>query len=249
MHSKHSLLEWGISEMTIYCKQAGHAVKRRDVDFEIKAVEKDGFFSGYGSVFGVVDSYKEIVLPGAFADSIAERAAKNRKLPVLWQHRSAEPLGVYEVVKEDKAGLYLEGRLLVDDVVQAREAHALMKVGAVTGLSIGYYVREDSWDEKERIRSLKKLDLQETSIVTFPANDEARVDAVKSLLAGGNLPSLSDFEDFLREAGFSKSQATAVASRGLKHLHDRSDSGQSHLGDAHQAVILAALKSAQFTQH
>lgn len=228
--------------MVMKVKQAGHSVKRRDVDFEIKAVEKDGFFSGYGSVFDVIDSYREIVVPGAFAESIAESAAKNRKMPVLWQHRSGEPLGVYEVVKEDKAGLYLEGRLLVDDVARAKEAHALMKAGAVTGLSIGYYVREDSWDEKERVRLLKKLDLKETSIVTFPANDEARVDAVKSLLAHGSLPSLPEFESFLREAGFSKSQATAIAGHGLKHLHDRSESG-GNPGGSSTAGILAALKS------
>ena len=205
------------------------SLKSRDFHFQIKAVEKNGFFSGYGSVFGVVDSYREIVAPGAFSASLATRAASGRKLPILWQHRSDQPLGVYEVAKEDATGLYLEGRLLVDDVVQAREAHALMKAGALTGLSIGYYVQADEYDEKERIRTLTKLALEETSLVTFPANDEARVDSVKSRIARGDSLSLPEFESFLREAGFSKSQAAAIAGRGYKHLLDRSESGSAGL--------------------
>lgn len=204
-------------------KHAG-SLKSRDFHFQIKAVEKDGFFSGYGSVFGVVDSYREIVMPGAFIASLAEREAKGRKLPVLWQHRSDSPLGVYDVAKEDGTGLYLEGRLLVEDVVQAREAHALMKAGAVTGLSIGYYVTGESWNEKDRIRSLTAVDLEETSLVTFPANDAARVESVKSRIARGDELTLPEFESFLREAGFSKSHASAIAGRGYKHLMERRES-------------------------
>ncbi|SFU81746.1 prohead peptidase. Unknown type peptidase. MEROPS family U35 [Paenacidovorax caeni] len=217
-------------------RKSALALKYRDFDFEVKAVEKDGFFSGYGSVFGVVDSYREIVAPGAFAASLAARSAKGRKLPVLWQHQSDKPLGVYEVAKEDATGLYLEGRLLVDDVVQAREAHALMKAGAVTGLSIGYYVQADSYDEKERIRTLTKLQLEETSLVTFPANDAARVESVKSRIARGDALTLPEFESFLREAGFSKSQAAAIAGRGYKHLLDRSESGPAQAPDLLQAL-------------
>lgn len=213
------------------------SLKSRDFHFQIKAIQDDGFFTGYGSVFGALDSYREIVAPGAFAESISAMAGKGRKLPILWQHRSDAPLGVYDVVKEDNIGLYLEGRLLVSEVAQAREAHALMKAGAVTGLSIGYYVQADSYDEKERIRTLTKLSLQETSLVTFPANDEARVESVKSKLAHGGMPSLPEFEHLLREAGFSKTQAAVIANRGLKHLLDRSESG----GDA--SGLLTALQS------
>ena len=217
------------------------AMKSRDFHFEIKAGEKDGFFSGYGSVFGVVDSYREIVAPGAFAASLAARSAKGRKLPVLWQHRSDQPLGVYELAKEDGTGLYLEGRLLVDDVVQAREAHALMKAGAVTGLSIGYYVTGESWNEKDRIRTLTAVDLEETSLVTFPANDAARVESVKSRIVRGDVLSLTEFEGFLREAGFSKSQATAIAGRGYKHLMERSESDPASVPS-----LLQSLQSLRF---
>lgn len=200
------------------------SLKIRDFDLSVKAVSDDGLFSGYGSVFGEVDSYREVVAPGAFAESLAQIKAKGRPVPVLWQHRSGEPIGVYSALSEDSHGLKVEGQLVLE-VGRAKEAHALMKAGAVSGLSIGYYVREDSWDEKERIRTLKKLDLVEVSLVTFPANDEARVDTIKSKLAHGSLPSLSEFEQLLREAGFSKSQSAVIANRGLKHLLDRSESG------------------------
>lgn len=211
------------------------SLKIRDFELSVKSVGDDGLFSGYGSVFGVLDSYREIVEPGAFAESLAEIKAKGRPVPVLWQHRSGQPIGVYDKLVEDGKGLYAEGRLLVQDVALAKEALALMKAGAVTGLSIGYYVREDSWDEKERIRKLKRLDLVEISLVTFPANDEARVDAIKSKLAHGALPSLPEFEQLLREAGFSKTQAAVIANRGLSHLL-RSES------EGDKASPMAALK-------
>jgi len=193
-------------------------IKVRDFDLSVKAVREDGFFSGYGSVFGVVDSYNEIVAAGAFIDSLADRKARNRPIPVLWQHRTDAPIGVYETVCEDAKGLYVEGRLLTKDVALAREAHALMKAGAITGLSIGYWTRESSYDEKTGIRTLTKLDLEEVSIVTMPANDESRIDAVKLKLAHGSLPSLPEFERLLRDAGFSRSQAATIAAYGLKHL-------------------------------
>lgn len=199
-------------------KRKNAALKIRDFDLQIKAVNDDGFFSGYGSVFGVVDSYREVVAPGAFADSLAAIVTRGRPVPVLWQHRQGEPIGVYTKMEEDEHGLYVEGRLLKDSVRQASEAHALMEAGAVSGLSIGYYVRDDSFDETTRVRTLKQLELMEISLVTFPANDEARVEAVKFAIAHGTVPTLPDFERFLREAGFSKSQSAVIANRGLKHL-------------------------------
>lgn len=197
----------------------------KDFDFEIKSVEENGVFLGYGSVFGNVDQGNEIVAKGAFADSLLQTAAKGRKIPILWQHRSGEPIGVYDSVKEDDRGLLMTGRLLINDVQRAKEAHALMKAGAVSGMSIGYGVVDDHIDSKTRTRTLKKLDLKETSIVTFPMNDEARVAIVKSRLSNDDLPSLPEFEDLLREAGFSKTQAAVIANRGLKYLLDRSESG------------------------
>jgi HK97 family phage portal protein/HK97 family phage prohead protease len=205
------------------------SLKVRDFALCVKAdkVGEDGTFEGYGSVYGVVDSYQEVVAPGAFAESLAELNAKQRRVPVLWQHRSDQPIGVYAEITEDDTGLFVKGQLLIDAVAQASEAHALMKAGAVTGLSIGYWVRESSFDEKTGIRTLTKLDLVEVSLVTFPANDDARVEAVKFKLAHGELPNIREFEKLLREAGFSKTQAAVVAGHGLQELLRREAEGDA----------------------
>jgi HK97 family phage prohead protease len=219
----------GLAGLSMGTKELGakRQLKVRDFTLTVKAdgVADDGTFEGYGSVFGVVDSYQEVVAPGAFTDSLAELAAKSRVVPVLWQHRQDQPIGVYSEITEDDTGLFVKGQLLIGEVGQASEAHALMKAGAVTGLSIGYWVRESSFDEKTGIRTLTKLDLVEVSLVTFPANDDARVEAVKFKLAHGELPTIREFEKLLREAGFSKTQATLVAGRGLSELLRREAEG------------------------
>lgn len=183
---------------------------------ELKALADDGTFEGYGSIFGNVDDYGEVVMPGAFAASLA--AAAKGKVPsvkMLWQHNWDQPIGVWESLEEDSKGLKVRGRLLVDACAQAAEAHALLKAGAVDGLSIGYRTEKSETDpEKEDIRRLTKLKLMEVSIVTFAANDKAQVEAVKHILAAGQLPSPREFETFLREAGgFPKSLAVAIAAK------------------------------------
>ena len=203
-----------------------------DRPFEVKAVDDKGRFSGYGSVFGNVDAYQEVVAPGAFAESLAAWKDAGKLPPVLWQHRSGEPIGPYLEMREDAHGLFVEGQLLVDDVVRAREARALMKARAVNGLSIGFVTREDSFDKVTGVRTLKKIDLWEVSIVTFPANAAARVSNVKSAVEA--LESLAEAERYLRDAGgFSKSAALAFIAR-IKSLSGRSDSDE--LGDLKRAL-------------
>lgn len=196
------------------------AMQIRSFDYQVKAAQESGLFSGYGSVFGNVDSYNEVVAPGAFLESLNETKAKGRTLPVLWQHRSGEPIGAWDIdsLKEDDHGLLGDGQLWLDAAPYAKIALAGMRSKAITGLSIGYYVRESNRDEKTGIRTLTKLDLVEISVVTTPANDDARIDAIKAQVAHGNLPSLPDFEKLLREAGFSKTQSAVIANRGLAHL-------------------------------
>lgn len=225
--------------------KSGSQLQHKQFSFKADAVNEDGTFSGYGSVFGNVDSYREIVAPGAFADSLAAIKASGDPLPALWQHQAGQPIGGYDVLLEDSRGLKVEGFLLKDHIVKAAEAYQLMKRRIVKGLSIGYYVLEDSWNEKDRVRTLTKLDLQEISIVTFPANADAQVDNVKSIdriMKAGRLPSLPEFEDFLREAGFSKSQATVVAGHGLKELLSRGEPGGEN------SELLSALRNFTLTQ-
>ena len=184
---------------------------------EIKAVNEDGLFSGYASVFEEIDSYRDIVKRGAFEKTLAESESKGRAVPILWQHDAAKPIGVYTELKEDEHGLYVEGQLNMD-VQQAREALSLLRQKALSGISIGYNSVRSDTDVKSGVRRLYELKLYEASLVTFPACDGARVTDVKTILADGQLPSLPEFEDFLCEAGFSRSQAKAIAGNGLTKL-------------------------------
>ena len=184
---------------------------------EIKAVNEDGLFSGYASVFEEIDSYRDIVKRGAFEKTLAESESKGRAVPILWQHDAAKPIGVYTELKEDEHGLYVEGQLNMD-VQQAREALSLLRQKALSGISIGYNSVRYDMDVKSGVRRLYELKLYEASLVTFPACDGARVTDVKTILADGQLPSLPEFEDFLCEAGFSRSQAKAIAGNGLTKL-------------------------------
>ena len=193
-------------------------MNKKDLSFEIKAVSDDGLFSGYASVFDNVDSYGDIVRKGAFVESISEWEAKGKMPPILWNHDPSDPIGIYTKMQEDDKGLYVEGKLLIDVVPRAKQTHALMKAGVIDGLSIGYRVKEYLYNVDEEVTELIKLSLREVSIVTFPANPETRIEAVKSRLDAGELPTLPEFEKFLREAGFSKSQATAIAGHGLRKL-------------------------------
>src|SRR5437868_2730757 len=106
--------------------------KNSGLALEIKAVSDDGTFEGYGSVFGVIDSYREVVKPGAFMNSLAKRKARGVKL--LWQHDPEQPIGVYEDLAEDSKGLWCKGRLLKDVSSKAAEAYGLLKEGALDGL-------------------------------------------------------------------------------------------------------------------
>lgn len=193
-------------------------MNKRSFNLEIKAVQEDGFFSGYGAVFGNVDWYNDVILPGAFKNTLSNWESKGKFPPVLWNHSTNEPIGVYTKMVEDERGLYVEGRLLIDDVPKAKSTHALLKVGAIDGMSIGYRTIKSSYNEMTDIRELIELDLGEISITTTPANDQSLVTSVKSKLDGGELPTLPEFEKFLRESGFSKSQAVAIAGNGLRHL-------------------------------
>lgn len=191
--------------------------KVRNFEFNVKAVDEEGHFSGYGSVYNVIDSYREVVAPGAFATSLRKWQSRNRLPPVLWQHRSGEPVGPFTKMAEDDHGLYVEGQLLVKDVQRAREARALMHSRAVDGLSIGFNSVVEEWNSETKLLTLKEIDLWEVSIVTFPANAESRIQEVRSMFEG-DAPSLRDIEEILRDVGFSRSQAKALVSHGYAGL-------------------------------
>lgn len=185
-----------------------------DVPFEIKAdtILDDGTFEGYGSMFGgEPDSYGDVVLKGAFTETLKNRGRNGFGVAMLWQHDPKQPIGVYKSIEEDKKGLHLIGKL-TRGVQKADEAHLLMKDDALKGLSIGYDVIDyEIVDDKKlnkRTRYLKKLELWEISPVTFPALVRAQITNVKEAIRAAT--GERELERALREAGLSDGLAKDV---------------------------------------
>ena len=139
-------------------------------------VTEGAMIAGYASVFGARDRGGDRVMPGAFAASLAQ----GRKVRMLWQHDPAQPIGVWEELREDARGLYVKGRLL-PDVAKGREALSLVAAGALDGLSIGYRTTRARKTEGGG-RELAEVDLWEVSLVTFPMLEDARVAAKTTAL-------------------------------------------------------------------
>lgn len=145
----------------------------------LKSLAPNGLFSGYASVFGLRDRQNEIVAPGAFARTLAAWRAQGRMPAMLWMHDPEQPIGLWLTLEEDANGLAVQGQLALR-TQKGAEAYELLKMKALTGLSIGYRVVSSRFDVARKARVLTDLDLFEISLVTFPANEEARVRDVKS---------------------------------------------------------------------
>jgi len=168
------------------------------LEVEAKA---DGSIDGYASKFGIKDQGGDIVVKGAYQDTLGVRKPK-----MLWQHDPSKPIGIWSEAKEDGDGLRVSGQINLD-VRQGAEAYSLLKMGAIDGMSIGYRTREAQ--NTKAGRELLKLDLFEVSLVTFPMQVEATVDSVKGIT---DPVSLKRFvERLLRDADLSISEAKAAA--------------------------------------
>jgi len=142
----------------------------------LRVSESDGRVEGYASLFGVPDHGGDVVMPGAFAASLKRRAP--REIRFLFQHDPAQPIGVWDEIREDKHGLYVRGRL-IGGVARAREIAALLRAGGLDGLSIGFRTVRADRDPRLRTRRLHEIDLWEISIVTFPMLPGAKVSRIK----------------------------------------------------------------------
>ena len=206
--------------------------------------ETEMSFDGYGAVFKNIDSYNDVIEPGAFSAYLDDVKSGKQEWPVMLLQHGAwgmatddmMPIGVYTSLEEDSKGLKVSGQLA--DTQRGVEAYKLLKMQprpAINGLSIGYFAKE--WEiitkDKEQVRSIKRIDLLEISLVTFPANGKARVGSVKSI---DDLESLSEIEDFLREAAsLSRSQAKGLIAR-IKR-----SSGAEAGGDDLKQILVEAL--------
>lgn len=149
-----------------------------DFCLELKSLDNTGKFAGYASVFDMVDSQKDVILRGAFSNTLKGRVSE---IKMLWQHQQTEPIGVFERIFEDARGLYVEGRLLLD-IAKAMEAYSLLKERAIGGLSIGYSPIKYRIHEKTGVRMISEVELWEISLVTFPANEAAKITVVKQVM-------------------------------------------------------------------
>ena len=151
--------------------------ERRLLALELKGVDEKGHFQGYASLFGEIDLGKDRVERGAFLRSLARRGASGVRM--LFQHDPGQPIGAWQVIREDGRGLYVEGAL-TPGVARAGEVQRLMKSGALDGLSIGFKTVRAKSEPKTGIRTILEADLWEISIVTFPMLPGARVAEVKT---------------------------------------------------------------------
>lgn len=188
-----------------------------------------GTISGYASVYGVVDSYSEVIDPGAFDEVVAEIQSGKREMPLMLanhEHYSGCPVGIWNDLSLDTVGLFMKG-IMNPDVSQGHDIYSSLKFAethktkAKMGLSIGFYIANNGYEIIDGIGHIKKVsDLKEVSIVTFPANEEAVITSIKSAAEKGDnieiiksLQSKRDFEKFLRDSGIcSKREAETFIS-------------------------------------
>ena len=175
----------------------------------IKSLGADGTFMGYASVFDEVDSQNEVVTYGAFTRTLENWQRKNAAPAMLWMHDPTAPIGLWLSLSENRKGLIVHGRLALT-TQKGREAYELLKMKALTGLSIGYRIVTSRIDAKRKVRILTEVDLFEISLVTFPANDAARISEVKAIPK----PRTVGKRTSLRSAGQTDAAATrAVVTR------------------------------------
>jgi HK97 family phage prohead protease len=189
--------------------------ERKYAPAEIERVRLDGTFTGYASLFSQRDLGNDMVMPGAFVRSLSERGAAGVRM--LFQHNPDEPIGVWTSIAEDARGLHVVGRL-TRGAERGREVHELMRAGAIDGLSIGFKTVRASAG-KGGLRRILEADLWEISVVTFPMQPGARIDAVKTASALRPRPTAREFERWLvRDAGLTRSEARTVIAKGFARL-------------------------------
>ena len=213
------------------------------VPFELKEetpVDDKGIFEGYGAIFNKMDDYRDIFLPGAFTDTLKAGGRNGTGVAMLWMHEAHRPLGVWLEMREDKKGLKVKGQLALG-TTDGDNAYKLMLMGALRGLSVGYDTRNAvvEFDNEKRIRLLKeRINLWETSPVTFPAMTFARISRVKDI-AVDQIHTVRDLEHVLREAGMTRDVSKWVvklAKPELERLREAERSNGVQLSDVLSAV-------------
>ena len=203
--------------------QCDTEIKKLTFHSEVKANDDKGTFTGYGSIFGNEDQGSDIMQKGAFTKSLEQRPASKVKL--LYQHKTDEPIGIFETMYEDQKGLFVKGRLAMG-TQKGREAYELLKMGALDGMSIGFRADPDKqgYNENKRgTRTLKEVDLMEISLVTFPMNERALIENVKA-----SQKSIREWEKILREVGSLSRTEAKIGAKALSESLSQRDAGDDN---------------------
>lgn len=181
------------------------------IPLEVKALNSREF-DGHGSVFGNEDLGGDVVVKGAFANSLKQHRAAGTLPQMFWMHDPAKVTGKWLDMSEDDTGLKVKG--ILADTPLGNEMHTLLQMDAVRGLSIGYRTIAQDWKD-DGTRLIKEAELWEVSLVSLPMNPLAQVAHVKSRLSamGEYVPTPREFERTLRDAGFSRKVAKTIISK------------------------------------
>lgn len=213
---------------------------RYDFTCEVKLADingdQDGAIIGYGAVFNLLDRGGDIILPGAFQNSLADWRRRGDMPPMLWQHDTTSPIGVWTDLHEDERGLKVAGELILE-VPLAATARALLKRKAIKGLSIGYRTVQSDIDHETGIRKIKELELYEVSLVTVPMMPEATILGVKNDF---DAPS---WEKAFRDGGLSNRVAKLATSISRKMVLRDGERIEPAFRDGMADVLMALRKS------
>lgn len=202
------------------------------------AVKDDGYISGYCSVFGHVDSYSDTIEPQAY-DALVASGVK----PLMFFNHStySVPIGVWDKLSVDARGLFIEGRLNLN-IKQGKDVYEALKLGSMNGLSVSIGMMDEDIDyDAGGIRHIKNVrELNEVSIVNFPADKNARISDIKS----DKINSIRDVEHSLCEVGFSQTDAKGIISLVKTALtKEQRDADKAKAEEAIKAHIFSILNA------
>ncbi len=169
-------------------------IKYFDCHFQVKDLhdpEEDGpnigKFEGFASTFGNADRVDDVIVKGAFQNTLADHNNRNRQIRMLFQHHRGNLIGGFPIAdaKEDDIGLFVKGNINLD-TQGGKEAFSLMKQGVLEDMSIGFIIRDS--EMRDGMQFIKEVELFEISLVIEPANPEARITAIKAVVPFQDLP-------------------------------------------------------------
>lgn len=197
--------------------------------------ESQGIITGYGAVFGGIDSYGDTIIKGAFRESLAQHKANGSAPVMLWAHKPESPVGRWTDMIEDARGLKLTGQINMRTSA-GTEAFEHLKAGDINGLSIGYRIPKGGSEYREGINFLKRIDLAEVSIVSVPADSAARISSIKAQTV--KPATVRSLEEALKEIGYSRNEARNIAAKGFGGIGAAPDKSNELIAALHAASQL-----------